>query len=232
VVSSTGSYPQHLHVDVSGVEGADESDAPPVPPLCFRALEVAAPYLRKGWPVPDQYVSTTNFDCYWMAKFYVSSTKEFNPIEPDEQAAIDRLGLTHIVGGMRDGTLGQFNPKGLPGQMLGSKRCGTKCTICGAIRRTNNYPSHLHVDVTGVEGADAPGALVAVASPPAPEVCVLRCVAVSVVSLPQVGMMMPWYCVLGNQTLSARHITPNNNAHTILLHNDCRTVHGGAVRND
>ena len=168
VVSNTGSYSQHLHVDVSGVEGADESDAPPVAPVCFSALEWAAPYLRKGWPVPREFLRQT-FGFMWMRKFYAEwGNAEFDPIGPEEQAAIDRLGLTHIVSGMRDGTLGRFNPKGLPGQVMGKSK-GTKCTICGMV--VPNYASHLHVDVSGVEGADEASALAAVGSPPEAEVC-------------------------------------------------------------
>jgi hypothetical protein len=144
-------------------------------------LVFAAPYLRKGWPVPEKYLCmATNF---WKGKFYTvgSYTQKFEPIAPDEQAAIDRLGLTHIVGGMRDGTLHSFNPKGLPGQGLGnSGRKGTECTVCGEILSDLSYAFHLHTNVTGVEGADATCALVPVDSSPEPEVCVflvLRCLS-------------------------------------------------------
>jgi hypothetical protein len=172
VVSNSGSYPKHLHVDVSGVEGADESDAPPIPPLCFRALVSAAPYLRKGWPVPEKYLSmATNF---WQGKFYTegSYTNRFAPLSPDQQAAIDRLGLTHIVGGMREGKLPRFTPKGLSSSFVFGE---IKCTVCGEVLSDLAYTFHLHTDVTGVEGADASCALVPVDSSPEPEVCVFWC---------------------------------------------------------
>ena len=158
-----------------------------LPPLCFDALELAALYLKKGWPVPysRECPKLHKFFTFWRYKFVAkdSRTNQYLTIGPAEQAAIDSLGLTHIVSGMRDGTLGRFNPKGLPGQVMGNSTAkGTKCTICGAVSPTHSYPSHLHVDVSGVEGADESGALMAVDSPTEPEVCVPRCVAVSVVS--------------------------------------------------
>ena len=80
-------------------------------------------------------------------------TNQYRPIRPAEQSLIDNLGLTQIVSGMRDGTLDRYNPEGLPRQMLGTKRSGTKCTVCGVVSNSGSYQQHLHV-VSGVEGAD------------------------------------------------------------------------------
>jgi hypothetical protein len=164
-----------------------------LPPLCFGALEAAAPHLKKGWSVPSarECPKLYKFSTYWRGRFVAKQcgNNRYITIGPAEQAAIDSLGLTHIVSGMRDGTLGRFNPKGFPGQVMGNSTVrGTKCTICGLVCPNICYPSHLHVDVSGVEGADESGALAAVDSPPEPEpeVCAFWCAAVSVVSLPHI----------------------------------------------
>ena len=164
-----------------------ESHQKKLAPHCYDALSLAAPYLKQGYPVPfsAECPKLCKFRTFWIGRFVTPQfrTKQYTIIKPAEQAAIDSLGLTHIVSGMRDGTLHRFNPEGLPGQVWGnSPSRGTKCTICGTVAA--NYSQHLHVNVSGVEGADEPGAPMVADSPA--EVCVPRSVAASAASVTRV----------------------------------------------
>jgi hypothetical protein len=177
-----GKYYLHLHVDVSGVEGATVPGAPAAVNQPFAALEAAAPYLQKGWPVVCSHHSDDKnlrmFATHWRRKFVTTHdvTGSYSRISPAEAAMINSLGLTYIVSGMRDGTITRFNPGGVPVQVKGKK--WTKCAICGAVSR--DHCSHLHFNISGVHGVDEAGAT-AVATPTAEsEVGVLRGVAVNV----------------------------------------------------
>ena len=120
-----------------------------LPPFCFDALELAAPYLKQGRPVPfdRQCPKRYKFFNFWRPRFVAKNTDRYVTIGPVEQAAIDSLGLTRIVCGMRDGTLDRFNPKGVRGQVMGNSTSpGTKCSICGMVCANNHYHKHLHVD--------------------------------------------------------------------------------------
>jgi hypothetical protein len=69
--------------------------------------------------------------------------------------------------------LDRFNPKGVPGQVMGnSTGSGTRCTVCGLVLAPSMYTNHLHVNV---EDVSAPS-----------EVSVIRWVAVSVALLARV----------------------------------------------
>ena len=119
------------------------------------ALQEAAPYLRRGIPVPVTGEGPLHkFHSFWSTTFVQPlNDGVYVPISAPQQELIDSLGLTHIVRGMRDGTLRLFNPEGERGHRARNNMPATKCSLCHAVVFDRYYPNHLHVDVGGVEGA-------------------------------------------------------------------------------